>query len=159
MTLSSRQTPCEQERVKLLREIGPLPLRGMAWPNWVKALAWVVLVVIAIQIVRTAASPIGHTINPLLAGGILICFFGLVVVARFMLTSETRITRVGIEQSWITRRKVSWEEIQFAKFTPLLASKRLICFVGAGRPVVFQAGTRELQAAFARIALIYQQKQ
>jgi len=48
-----------------------------------------------------------------------------------------------------------WDELHFAKFVPLLGSKRLICFTARNRPVVFQAGNQELQIAFAKIALIY----
>lgn len=94
----------------------------------------------------------------MVAGSILLCFLGLIVLARYMLISETRITHRGIEQSWITRREVAWEDIQFAKFIPLVASKRLVCFTTRGRPVVFQAGTRDLQVAFARIALVYRRQ-
>jgi hypothetical protein len=151
--------PDEREHEALLQQIGPLPLRGKAWPNGVKILAWVILLVIAIQLMRTATGPAGRSASPLVAASILVCFAGLVLVAASMATSETRITRSGIEQSWITRRTISWKEIQFAKFIPLLMSKRLICFTRTGRPVVFQAGTRELQIAFARIALVYRRRQ
>src|SRR3546814_17032550 len=75
-----------------------------------------------------------------------------------MMVSETRITETGIEQSWFTRRKVAWDDIQFAKFIPLVASKRLVCFTATGHPVVFQAGPRELQIAFARIAVVYRRR-
>lgn len=158
MALLGMRPPTEEERSTLLEQIGPLPLRGMAWPVWIKVTAWVVLVLIAIQIIRTATSPMGRNIDPWVAGSILLCFLALTLVVRFMTTSETQITHKGIEQSWITRREVAWEDIQFAKFIPLLTSKRLICFTSRGRPVVFQAGTRELQIAFARIALVYKRR-
>ncbi|HEY9280519.1 MAG TPA: hypothetical protein VIP51_10645 [Eoetvoesiella sp.] len=158
MALLAAQGPTEEERSTLLEQMGPLPLRGMAWPVWIKVLAWIVLILIAIQIVRTATGPSGHNVNAWAAASILACFMALVVVARFMMVSETQITCKGISQTWITRREVAWEDIQFAKFIPLFASKRLICFTGRGRPVVFQAGTRELQIAFARIALVYKRR-
>lgn len=158
MTRLGAQQPSEEERSTLFEQIGPLPLRGPAWPFWIKVLAWVVLIIIGIQIGRTAAGPSGHQVNPLVAGSIVICFVALVVVARFMMTSETQISRKGISQSWITNREVAWEDIQFAKFIPLFASKRLVCFTSRGRPIVFQAGTRELQIAFARIALAYKRQ-
>lgn len=142
----------------MLEEIGPLPLKGMAWPRWIKVLAWAVLLFIAVQIIRTASSPVGQNISPVVAGSVILCFLGLVVLARYMLVSETSINETGISQSWISRREVAWDDIQFAKFVPLVASKRLICFTTRGRPVVFQAGTRELQIAFARIALVYRRK-
>src|SRR3546814_19911960 len=85
-------------------------------------------------------------------------FAGLVVLARYMLISVTNINEAGIQQSWLGRREVAWEDIQFAKFIPLVASKRLICFTTRGRPVVFQAGTKEMQVAFARIYLLYRRR-
>ncbi len=158
MIFSAQHIPSEQERSELLDSIGPLPLQGVAWPKWIKILACLVLVFIGVMIIQTAAGPTGKAVSPMVAGSILLCFVGLVVLARYMLISQTRITQKGIEQSWISRREVAWEDIQFAKFIPLVASKRLICFTARGRPVVFQAGTRELQVAFARIALVYRRQ-
>ncbi len=158
MIFSTQHAPSEQERSELFEAIGPLPLHGVAWPKWIKILACLILVFIGLMIAQTASGPAGKTVSPLAAGCILLCFLALIVLARYMLVSETRITHRGIEQSWITRREVAWEDIQFAKFIPLVASKRLICFTGKSRPVVFQAGTRELQIAFARIALVYRRQ-
>ncbi len=158
MAQPGMQQPTEEERSALLEQIGPLPLRGSAWPLWIKVFAWIVLIIIGIQIGRTAAGPNGHQVYSLAAASILMCFVALVVVARFMMTSETEINGKGISQSWITKREVAWEDIQFAKFIPLFTSKRLVCFTSRGRPIVFQAGTRELQIAFARIALAYKRR-
>lgn len=152
------QTPSPEEHRQLLQDLGPLPLKGMAWPKWIKVLAWVVLIFIGVQIVQTAAGPVGQNVNPIVAGSIVLCFIALLVLGRYMLVSETCITETGIQQSWISKREVAWQDIQFAKFIPLVASKRLICFPARGRPVVFQAGTKELQIAFARIALVYRRK-
>jgi hypothetical protein len=121
-------------------------------------LAWVVLGLLAIKLVFTAAGPAGRDVSPLVAASVLLCFVGLVVVARFMMSSRTTISPAGIAQSWIVRREVAWDDIQFAKFVPFVASKKLVCFTARGRPVVFQAGTRELQTAFARIALVYRRR-
>lgn len=156
--LAARLGPTEEERSELFETIGPLPLQGVAWPQWLKMLAVIVLALIGILIIYTATSPVGKTVSPGVAGSIILCFIGLIVLARYMLMSQTRITHRGIEQSWISRREVAWEDIQFAKFIPLLASKRLVCFTARGRPVVFQAGTRELQIAFAHIALVYRRR-
>lgn len=141
-----------------MADLAPLPVRGMAWPKWIKLLAVAILVFIGVQIVVTASGPSGRNISPMVAGSILLCFVGLVVLARYMLVSETCINESGIQQSWLSRREVAWEDLQFAKFVPLLASKRLICFTRRGRPVIFQAGTRELQIAFARIAVVYRRR-
>ncbi|MGB6103421.1 MAG: hypothetical protein WBF88_06180 [Pusillimonas sp.] len=158
MVLPALLRPSAEEHAQLLREIGPLPLKGMAWPKWIKVLAWMVLAFIGIQIARIAAGPVGQNVSPLVSGSIIVCFAGLVILARYMTVSETSITETGIQQSWLGEREVAWENLQFAKFVPLLASKRLICFTGRGRPVVFQAGTKELNIAFARISLVYRRR-
>ena len=153
---SQRVDPAEQTR--LLQEIGPLPLEGPAWPTWIKWTAWVVLAIVLFRLVETAASPAGEMVGTAVKVSIVICVIGLAVLTRYMHTSVTRITDEGIEQSWISRRHVRWEDISFAKFIPLISSKRLICFTARGRPVSFQAGSRELEIAFARIALVYRRR-
>lgn len=150
--------PSDEERSKLFEEIGPLPLRGTAWPRWIKVLTCVVLILIAYQIIKTAISPAGRDISPMVSGSIMLCYFALLVLARYMLVSETTISQTGISQTWLTRREVSWDDLQFTKFIPLISGKRLLCFTARGRPVVFQAGTRELEIAFARISLVYRRK-
>jgi len=87
-----------------------------------------------------------------------VCFIALLWMSAHMWTSVTEISDQGIRQSWIMRREVAWTDIQSTKFIPLLASKKLVCFVQKGRPVTFQAGTPELQAAFARISLVYRKR-
>lgn len=142
----------------LLQTLGPLPLSGTAWPGWIKVMAWCVLVIIGAKLVHTAIGPSGQDVNPVVAASVTITFMALVVVARCMQVSVTTITPDGIEQTWLTKRTVGWNDIQFAKFIPLLASKRLVCFTGRGRPVIFQGGTKELQIAFAQIAVAYRKR-
>lgn len=154
----SHLRPNADEHQALLQAIGPLPLTGMAWPTWIKVLACFVLTIVGIQILRTAASPVGANVDMTVSLSIIVCFFGLVVLCRYMVVSVTRITEQGIEQTWLGNKQIAWEDLQFAKFIPLLASKRLICFPTRGRPIVFQAGTRELEAAFAQIALVYRRR-
>lgn len=150
--------PNAEERAALLRDIGPLPLRGTAWPTYIKVMAWAVLVIVGMQITLVATGPHRHDVSPVAAAVVLVCFLALLIVARFMLVSETRITQDGIEQSWIRPRRIAWDDILFVRFIPMLTSKRLICFSRSGRPVVFQAGTRELRAAFTRIAQVYRRR-
>ena len=150
--------PDAEERAALLRDIGPLPLRGTAWPTLIKVMAWAVLIIVGMQITHFATGPHRHDVSPIAAAVVIVCFLALLIVARFMLVSETRITQDGIEQSWIRRRRIAWDDILFVRFIPMLTSKRLICFSRHGRPVVFQAGTRELQAAFHRIAQVYRRR-
>ncbi|MBP6019508.1 MAG: hypothetical protein KA735_08450 [Burkholderiaceae bacterium] len=150
--------PSEEEQSQLLEDIGPLPLQGLAWPRRIKILAWIVLAVIGAQLIVTASGPNGQNISPLIAGSVLLCYLGLLVLAWYMQVSVTTITHVGIHQTWISQREVAWSDIQFAKFIPLFASKRLMCFTGRGRPIIFQAGTRDLEIAFARISLVYRRR-
>ncbi|CAP45082.1 membrane protein [Bordetella petrii] len=150
--------PSTDEREALLREIGPLPLSGQAWPDWVRILAWIILAIIGVQIVSSAIRLPPGQVSGVLTAIVVLCFLGLVLVSWHMQKSITTIDETGLRQTWITRREVAWHEIQFAKFVPLMFSKRLVVFTQRGRPVVFQGGTRELQIAFAKISLLYRRK-
>ena len=156
--MSLLDPPTLDEREALLREIGPLPLSGQAWPDWVRILAWIILAIIGVQILLSAIRlPPDHVSN-VLAIIVILCFLGLLLVSWHMQKSITTIDETGLRQTWITRREVAWQDIHFAKFIPLLFSKRLVVFTQRGRPVVFQGGTRELQIAFAKISLLYRRK-
>ncbi|MBC7203431.1 MAG: hypothetical protein H5U29_07885 [Pusillimonas sp.] len=150
-----RNRPTAEEHAALIQALQPLPIEGTSWPAWIKIASWIMLLIIGFQFIRTATSPAGQNVNPYLAASVTLCYAALVVIARYMTTSRTRISEEGIEQNWITRRVVKWEEIHFAKFIPLISSKKLMCFTDRGRPFIFQGGTKELQIAFARIALVY----
>src|SRR5690554_1711619 len=154
----SSQRPDKESHDALLEQIGPLPLQGPAWPRWVVWLAWFVLAAVMIRLVLTATSPAGQSVSTVVKASVVMCVVGLAILARYMHISVTRITESGLEQSWIGRREIAWEDITFAKFIPLISSKKLICFTSRGRPVTFQAGSRELQIAFARIALLYRRR-
>lgn len=152
------QRPTLEEHRQLLEEIGPRPLEGPAWPSRVKWLAWLILALVVFRLVQTAAGPAGESVSITIKLSVLACVAGLAVLARAMHTSVTRITVQGIEQSWLGRKEIAWDDISFVKFVPLIASKRLICFTSRGRPLTFQAGSRELEIAFARIALVYKRR-
>ncbi|MDQ8034510.1 hypothetical protein CEG14_24345 [Bordetella genomosp. 1] len=156
--ISPFPAPTAEEQRALFNEIGPLPLSGQAWPDWVRILAWVILAVIGVQIVTTAIRMPPGQVNTLMAGTVILCFLGLAVVCWNMQVSITTIDEKGLRQTWITRREVAWQDIHFAKFVPLLFSKRLVVFTRRGRPIVLQGGTRELQVAFARISLLYRRR-
>jgi len=157
-TMSPFDTPSSEEREALFREIGPLPLTGQAWPNWVRMLAWIILAIIGVQIAATAIRVPNEQLSSTLTWIIALCFFGLALVVWHMQKSITSIDETGLRQTWITRREVAWQDIHFAKFVPLLFSKRLVIFTQRGRPVVLQGGTRELEIAFAKISLLYRRK-
>jgi len=150
--------PTSQERDTLLAEIGPLPLSGQAWPDWVRILAWIVLAIIGVQVIAAAIRLPEGQVSPVMAGIVILLFLALAVISWHMQTSVTVIDERGLRQSWITRREVAWQDIHSARFVPLLFSKRLVVFPRRGRPVVFQGGTRELQIAFAKISLLYRRR-
>lgn len=52
--------PSPEEHTALLRAIGPLPLAGQAWPDWVRILTWVILAVLSVQVVTTAIRAPDH---------------------------------------------------------------------------------------------------
>jgi hypothetical protein len=156
--MSLFDTPSLEERNALLREIEPLPLKGQAWPDWVRILAWIILAVIGIQITVTAIRLPTEQLSSTLVWIVGLCFLGLTLVVWHMQKSVTTIDETGLRQTWITRREVAWQDIHFAKFVPLLFSKRLVVFTQRGRPVVLQGGTRELEIAFAKISLLYRRK-
>lgn len=158
MQLLHSTRPSAEEHASLMADLGPLPIQGQAWPSWVKILVWIVVAAIGVQFVRVAMGLESGQVNPFMAGTVLITFCGLLLIARVMAISTTRITEDGIEQTWITKRAIGWNDIQFAKFVPMIASKRLICFTGRSRPVIFQSGTPELHKAFAKISLVYRKR-
>src|SRR3546814_10578073 len=70
--------PTREEHAALLREIGPVPIQGMAWPGWVKILAWVVLILIAAQLFRMATGPMAQHVSHVVAACLIIGFLALV---------------------------------------------------------------------------------
>ncbi len=150
--------PSAQEHQELLNRLGPLPLRGRAWPRWVAAIGWLIMALIGLRLLSVLQIFNAQNLSMLVFASIAVCYGALLWMSAYMWTSVTEISSQGIRQSWITKRAVSWDEIQSSKFIPLLASKKLVCFVRKGRPVVFQAGTPELQAAFAHISLVYRKR-
>lgn len=148
----------EAERDQLLASIHPLPIRGPAWRTWVKTAAWLVLGLIVLQFFiafNKAGMQMLYSMTGLI---LLVVFVALAVTTRYMQTSITTIDADGMRQSWLTRREVAWQDVTFAKFVPMLASKRLVVFTKKGKPVVFQGGTRELQIAFAKISLAFKNR-
>ena len=150
--------PDPEEHEALMAQLGPLPLRGRAWPRWIAVIAWVIMALIAVRLFLVLQLSADRALPLPILASLGVCFIALLWMSAGMWTSVTEISDWGIRQSWILRREVSWSELQSTKFIPLFASKKLVCFVQKGRPVTFQAGTPELQAAFARISLVYRRK-
>lgn len=150
--------PSPEEHAELMQELGSLPLRGRAWPRWIAAIAWLIMALIAVRLIIVLQLNNDYNLPFVVIISLLVCFAALLWMSVHMWTSVTEISEWGIRQSWITKREVSWQDIHSSKFIPLFASKKLVCFVQKGRPVVFQAGTQELQTAFARISLVYRKR-
>lgn len=151
-------SPSREEHAALLRAIGPLPLSGQAWPDWVRILTWVILAVLGVQVVTTAIRAPGQPLESSMALVVGLCFIGLLFVSWHMQTSITTIDERGLRQTWFSRREVAWEDVREARFVPMIFSKRLVVFTHRGRPVIFQGGTRELRAAFTQIAQVYRRR-
>ncbi len=151
-------SPSKEEHEALLTELAPLPVQGRSWPKPVAIAACIIMAVIGIRLIMTATSETGQLASPYVIAAIVFSYAGLITISWFMLVGRTTVNDSGIQQQWVMRREITWEEIRFAKFVPLLFSKRLICFPTRGRPVVFQGGSKELQIAFARISLVYKNR-
>lgn len=142
---------------KLLTALAPLPIHGRSWPRGIAALAWAFIGLILWWILARAPQwP--HDLPRSVILSLLICFLGLCVIAYYMWFGQTRITAQGLEQDWVFKRRIAWEDIRMAKFVPLFFSKRLICFPHRGRPVIFHGGERAVEIAFAHISLAYAQR-
>ena len=150
--------PTADEQAELLAEIGPLPISGTAWPAWVKGVAWLIVALMGAQIARSLGTRAGDAVQSPIGLVVIFCFLGLALVAYYMQKSITTVDERGLHQTWIMRREVAWSDIQFAKFVPLLSSKRLVVFTRRGRPIVFQGGTQDLHIAFAKISLLYRRR-
>lgn len=142
---------------KLFEALGTLPLMGRSWPKAIAGLAWLVILLIIWWIALRAQHLQAQVQGPV-ALSIAISLLALCVIAYYMWFGRTTIDAEGIKQEWVFNRRISWEEIRMAKFVPLLFSKRLVCFPHRGRPVIFHAGERPLEIAFAHIALAYSSK-
>lgn len=87
-------------------------------------------------------------------------FLGAVVFALlgsryFMITARTTIDARGIRQSELTERQTGRDEVRSARVRGPAASRRLVVRNVAGRFRCYYGGTRDLVAAFERIAAAY----
>jgi hypothetical protein len=152
------EQPLSPELAAMLQDIGPLPLSGQAWPDWVRILAWVLLALVGSEIVTTLIRMPPDEVHPAIVVLVVVAFLAMGTVAWFMQTSITTIDTHGLKQTWFTRRQVAWEDVQSARFVPLMFSKRLMVVTRLGRPMVFQGGTRDLHKAFMRIVPVFGRK-
>ena len=140
--------PTAEERAALLRDIGPA-LVGPGLARRVRILSWVILAVLGVQAV-TSAIGAPDALEALLAVLAGLCF------ARCSWPGTCRPrsppSTSGLRQSWYRRREVAWACASALRAHAV--SKRLVIFTHSGRPVIFQGGTRELRAAFVKIARV-----
>ena len=142
--------PTAEERAALLRDIGPLPLSGQAWPDWVRILSWVILAVLGVQAVTSAiGAPDALEALPAVLAGFALLFVAGTCRPRSPPSTSAACARAGTDAAKWPGKTCA------ARFVPMLFSKRLVIFTHSGRPVIFQGGTRELRAAFVKIARVY----
>jgi len=82
---------------------------------------------------------------------------GLAVLGSWwqMMSSTTTLDSEGIRQSGWIEKRMSWDEVSFAKLLSPRLAPRLVIKARLGRPRAFYAGNAELGAAFARVAAAY----
>lgn len=86
-------------------------------------------------------------------------FIGAVLVSLLgtyylMMSAVTTIDAEGIRQSGLVDRRVAWNEIGYARVRRIGATRLTVRKAG-GRFVFFFGGSRDLEAAFDRIAAAY----
>ncbi|GAA5236820.1 hypothetical protein FOZ76_12535 [Verticiella sediminum] len=146
----------EAERAALLQELDP-PVVGPAYRRVVKIAAWVVLAIITLQILAAAMSASQESLGTAFGFTVVFCYVGLALLAIAMQRSVVTIDEHGLRQTWIMRREVAWEDVQYVKFIPFPLGKRLMIF-HRGRFTTLQAGSQAVEIAFARIALVYRRR-
>lgn len=145
-----------QERAALIEELAP-PVQGPAYRRSVKFAAWAVLAVLTLQVVAAGLNAPAQSLGSAFGVTVVFCYVGLALIAWAMQRSVVTIDEHGVRQTWLLRREVPWEDMQYVKFIPFPLGKRLMVF-HRGRFTTFQAGSRELEIAFARIALVYRRR-
>lgn len=82
---------------------------------------------------------------------------GLAVLGSWwqMMTSTTTLDQDGIRQSGWVEKRMSWDEVSFAKLVSPRLAPRLVIKARLGRPRAFYAGNAELGAAFERVAAAF----
>lgn len=82
---------------------------------------------------------------------------GLMVLFSYyaLLKSTTTVGADGIEQSWMFKKPITWDEIRSARVVRMPAAVRLIVRTQTGKFVMFHAGTSDLANAFAAVASRY----
>nr|MBF0683619.1 hypothetical protein [Pseudomonas sp.] len=141
-------------RAALLEELN-LPISGSAYRKPVKIAAWIVLGLLTAQLISVATRLPTENLNQALTLTVVFCYVGMAVITVAMQRSVTTIDADGLRQTWVMRREIAWEDINFVKFIPYPLGKRLMIFNRGGRFITLQAGSRDVEVAFARIALVY----
>src|SRR5690606_5120740 len=128
MTTSRRASRVAPEmvaqRAALLKELD-LPVSGQAYRKPVKMAAWIVLGLLTVQLVSVATRLPTENLNQALTLTVLFCYVGMAALTVAMQRSVTTIDETGLRQTWIMRREVAWEDINFVKSIPYPLGKRL----------------------------------
>src|SRR5699024_11305613 len=99
---------------QLFDALGPLPVKGRAWPRTVALLAWVLVLMLAWWL-GVRANELHAEVEALLRTpltiSVIACLLGLGVIAYYMWVGHTTISEHGIEQDSIFKRHLHWAEI------------------------------------------------
>ena len=135
-------------------------LTGPAYSRPFQRVATVIMLVLVVYGLSVAARfpLLQYSIGVLwLLGGL-----SLLLVASwwFFLHSTVTIDQTGLRQTWIFDKKVEWRDVRSARLLGLpllhrLLPPRLMLRTSTGFFVTFQAGTPELLAEYARIAMAF----
>ena len=133
----------------------PQPVSGPAYGRFFRLLATAMLVgVLAMAIRATLQLPD----DVAAAQGYWLLGIGMLALLAsywLLMRSTTTIDAVGIRQSGLTEKAVTWYEVRSARLFGPPFARRLMVRKASGRFLFFFGGSPELLSAFARIAQAY----
>jgi hypothetical protein len=130
------------------------PVAGSAYHPIFKGMATVLMIALvfyAWRFFESAGTQISRDMKLVFAAT------GLMVLFSYyaLLKSTTTVNGNGIEQSWMFKKPISWDEVRSVRVVKMPAAVRLIVRTQTGKFVMFHAGTRGLAEAFAAVAQRY----
>jgi hypothetical protein len=130
------------------------PVTGAAYHPIFKGMATVLMMALAFYAWRffeSAGTSVSRDMKWMFATTGLMVLFSYYALLR----STTTLSANGIEQSWMFKKPITWDEIRSVRVVRMPAAVRLIIRTQTGRFVIFHAGTSALAEAFAVVANRY----
>jgi len=130
------------------------PVMGAAYHPIFKGMATVLMIALlfyAWRFFESAGTQISRDMKLVFAAT------GMMVLFSYyaLLKSTTTVSANGIEQSWMFKKPITWDEIRSTRVVRMPAAVRQIVRTQTGKFVIFHAGTSELASAFAAVANRY----